>query len=332
MKPSIFLLALFMASIYAPAVSDSVNISETEIIDISETDPTMVSVEITGCSGAGPFKHIVIQNIETGKTEKKYILFGGGASEVPNQKILSEAKEHLRKINLDGSNFKEKYTEVKNENGQLFLPDGLILLNDTLMYQDILFITLYDKNKNDYRLIWKEDFGLRNEPYACPNPEKIKEDMEFLNMKSYIRKALISKKSEQIILLVRNFYELGGSNQYEKVREASISSNIKDADWLNLYGYRFYKEKNYSKAKEFLAESLMVKPDHITALYNLACVYSLLDEKENSISCLKKLREFQLKGNKIATSCMKKAATDSDFDNVKNEKSFGKTLSLKLLE
>lgn len=100
----------------------------------------------------------------------------------------------------------------------------------------------------------------------------------------------------------------------------------KAVEWLNLakFGYSdnpnlnfnfeigtgYYAIKNYDKAMEYFEAAIKLKPDHSDALYNIACLYSLFANPDESIKRLDRAIQLDPKFKEIASK-------DSDFDNIR---------------
>lgn len=89
-------------------------------------------------------------------------------------------------------------------------------------------------------------------------------------------------------------------------------------------GSTAYSEQDYKKAIEYYKRAFEIDPTYGALVYNIACCYSILDEKEEAFNWLKKaidlgVYEFE---------------SDPDFDNIREEPEFKKLVEEagKLLE
>ena len=80
-------------------------------------------------------------------------------------------------------------------------------------------------------------------------------------------------------------------------------------------GVAYAGQGKYDLAIEFFNKALSINPDLALAHYNLACVYSLEDEKKLSLEFLQKAIDFEEKW-------IQAAKTDSDFDNIRESPEF----------
>ena len=125
------------------------------------------------------------------------------------------------------------------------------------------------------------------------------------------------------------FYYLGLKYLYQQ-------DYAKAAEWLNLakFGYSdnpnlnfnfeigtsYYALKNYDEAMKYFKAALKLKPDHSDALYNIACIYSIMSKPDESIKRLDKAMHLDPKYKDIASK-------DSDFDNIRKTQQYQQLMS-----
>lgn len=80
--------------------------------------------------------------------------------------------------------------------------------------------------------------------------------------------------------------------------------------------YQAYENKDWDKSIEYYLKLLELTPDNVDIIYNLASVYSLKNDKENSFLYLEKALKLAPEETK------ENAKTDPDFDNIKKEVRF----------
>lgn len=131
------------------------------------------------------------------------------------------------------------------------------------------------------------------------------------------------------IRFVKLFYYLG-------LKYLSQQDFQKAVEWLNLaeigysdkpnfnfnfeIGTSYYAIKNYDKARKYFEAALKIKPDHRDALYNMACLYSVLNNPDESIKWLEKVTKLDPKYKAIASK-------DSDFDNIRKTAQYQRLIS-----
>ncbi|HEY0665201.1 MAG TPA: hypothetical protein VGD24_03965 [Gallionella sp.] len=129
------------------------------------------------------------------------------------------------------------------------------------------------------------------------------------------------------IRFLKLFYYLG-------LKYYSRQNFSKAVEWLNLakVGYEdnpefnfkigtgYYAIKNYGKAKEAFESVLKVTPNHRDTLYNMACLYAVLNNPGESVKWLKKVVNLEPKYKEMASK-------DSDFDSIRNVSQFQQLVS-----
>ena len=80
-----------------------------------------------------------------------------------------------------------------------------------------------------------------------------------------------------------------------------------------------YALEQYDEALADYNRALELRPDYPGALYNLACLFSLTDRADEAVSHLEKAIGFDQKYQRMA-------ATDSDFDNIRDDPRFQKLI------
>ncbi len=88
---------------------------------------------------------------------------------------------------------------------------------------------------------------------------------------------------------------------------------------LNNRGIINSEMERYDEALADFNRALELRPDFPEALYNLACLFSLTDRPDEAIYNLEKAIGFDQKYRKMA-------ATDSDFDNIRDDPRFQKLI------
>lgn len=121
-----------------------------------------------------------------------------------------------------------------------------------------------------------------------------------------------------------DFYALMGSIYYEKLnRNKDAIENFEKAVLLdptnNLYydslGLSYYRINNFYKALEVLDKALAIDPTDSVAMYNKACIYSLLGFSKDAISSLKQAIDLN-------PALLQLALEDRDFLAIKELSSF----------
>jgi adenylate cyclase len=84
-------------------------------------------------------------------------------------------------------------------------------------------------------------------------------------------------------------------------------------------GYALLGEKE--KTREWIDRALLVDPDNLNMRYNFACVLSIMEDKEGALKML--ASTLPLAGAFQVTV----AATDTDFDNIRDDPRFQKMLA-----
>ncbi|MFN6474079.1 MAG: TPR end-of-group domain-containing protein, partial [Nostoc sp. SerVER01] len=92
-----------------------------------------------------------------------------------------------------------------------------------------------------------------------------------------------------------------------------LKPNYADA-YINR-GVAYYSQGNYTQAIADFNQALKLKPDDASAYYNKACAYSLKREVKAAIKNLQQAIHLDAKYRKDAK-------TDSDFDNIREDKQF----------
>ena len=90
-------------------------------------------------------------------------------------------------------------------------------------------------------------------------------------------------------------------------------------DTLNNRGVIYLRMERYVEALADFKRTLQLKPDQTLAVYNMACLFSLWRKPEEAISYLEKAIALDEK-------YCQKSATDSDFDNIRDEPRFKKLI------
>lgn len=80
-------------------------------------------------------------------------------------------------------------------------------------------------------------------------------------------------------------------------------------------GLTHFHRGEYESAAEFLQEAILEKPDSYEAIYNLACCFSMLGDKDKSLSYLHR-------ATKISPNCVDWAREDREFDTLRQDPMF----------
>ncbi len=135
---------------------------------------------------------------------------------------------------------------------------------------------------------------------------------------------------EKVIELNPDFYtayndislcyeRIGDTDQYDKILQASLvvyprylSQYPDDARAHIFYATMLAKLRKIDEAREAGRKAYELSPNDAVMLYNLACLFSRLEEKETAVDYLKKACE----AGYVNFEWIKR---DSDFDNIRNE-------------
>jgi len=100
-------------------------------------------------------------------------------------------------------------------------------------------------------------------------------------------------------------------SEYEEALKIEPNNITIVLDFMNLY----YSHDNFEEAAKLLDKAVALDPKHSIALYNRACVYSILNKKGEAIDSLKEsiLYDINAKAN---------AMKDTDFENIRTEVAF----------
>ena len=96
-------------------------------------------------------------------------------------------------------------------------------------------------------------------------------------------------------------------------RALQLRSDFPEA--LTNRGATYSQLRQYKEALADFEKSLQLRPDHPGTIYNMACLFSLMRKPEEAISYLEKAIAL---GEKFRQD----AATDSDFDNIRDDPRF----------
>lgn len=84
-------------------------------------------------------------------------------------------------------------------------------------------------------------------------------------------------------------------------------------------GYALYEKKRYREALEKFLEATRLDGQFVQAIYDAACCYALLGDRENAIEYLRRLSDL---GDKESLARLRKARTDKDFDAIRDDPEF----------
>ena len=79
---------------------------------------------------------------------------------------------------------------------------------------------------------------------------------------------------------------------------------------------------DHQRAREWADRALALDPDDVVAVYNVACVYSIIGETEEAIRLLQRILP---KSSRYQTMWFK---NDSDLDKIRNDPRFEKMFNL----
>lgn len=95
----------------------------------------------------------------------------------------------------------------------------------------------------------------------------------------------------------------------------------KAAQKIRAQAYKAYKKRDYRGALALLDQALKRDPAYVQALYDAACCYALLGDRDNAIEYLLRLADI---GDKEAMERLRKARKDKDFDGIRDEPGYKK--------
>lgn len=93
----------------------------------------------------------------------------------------------------------------------------------------------------------------------------------------------------------------------------------KAAQRIRAQAYSAYKKRDYRKALALLEQALERDPAYVQAIYDAACCFALIGDRDNAIEYLMRLADI---GDKEAMDRLRKARTDKDFNSVREEPDF----------
>ena len=130
-------------------------------------------------------------------------------------------------------------------------------------------------------------------------------------------KGLADKASEGERMLIMA-QEAGNNGEPIKQRDyfkQLVEKYPNDERVLNLLGQNYFGQQEFDLAIESFNKALGINPDYATVHYNLACAYSLKNEKNLAIETLQKAITLD-------RSWIEYSKTESDFDNVRQSPEF----------
>lgn len=95
----------------------------------------------------------------------------------------------------------------------------------------------------------------------------------------------------------------------------------KAAQKIRAQAYKAYKKRDYAGALRLLDQALQRDPAYVQALYDAACCYALLGDRDNAIEYLMRLADI---GDKEAMERLRKARKDKDFHAIREDPGFKK--------
>lgn len=96
----------------------------------------------------------------------------------------------------------------------------------------------------------------------------------------------------------------------------------KAAQKLRAQAYKAYKKGDFRGALAILDEALQRDPAYVQALYDAACCYARLGDRANAVEYLMRLADI---GNKEALARLRKARSDNDFREMRDDPGYKKT-------
>lgn len=99
----------------------------------------------------------------------------------------------------------------------------------------------------------------------------------------------------------------------------SPATDCDTAPECNTRGFRYYQAEEYEMALPYFSAALKRNPGHVKALYNSACMFAMLGRTDDAITMLGRLAAMD---DPEARRRIRKVATDSDFDSVRDEPVF----------
>ncbi|MBN1498892.1 MAG: tetratricopeptide repeat protein [Spirochaetes bacterium] len=281
-------------------------------------------------AGAGEAYYYVYDMKNNVKIQEFFIDAG---SENEDPKIARKAQEgeksaelFFRKYDISNENFEKYFKQIKiDDNNNARIPGLGFVFSYEQLYGDKFYYTLYNENQDEYLFLFSIDHQQRNMDLSYKEYTTFKDKMEG-QVKNNINNFLFHPADPSLIMFNYNYtlyHPMGGDDFYNSMY-FFINDLKSDGDyvWLNMIGYKYYKQKKYDKAITKFKESISKKPDHFMAIYNTACTYSLLNNEELSLEYLNILYKYWIdEKNKESMGYLKKITKDKDFNNIrKNEK------------
>ena len=84
-------------------------------------------------------------------------------------------------------------------------------------------------------------------------------------------------------------------------------------------GLALFHKKQLDKAAELFREAILEEPNYPEALYNLACCYAMLGQRDNALVYLDRSIKLDLK-------CLDWAGQDMEFDSIREDEAFVQVL------
>lgn len=123
---------------------------------------------------------------------------------------------------------------------------------------------------------------------------------------------------------INNMLTMRKNNQFQDCIDLADEILKEDSSFMESYynkSMAYYRMKDYKEALAVLEAQLGLNPNNELALYNAACVASLLNQKDKAIEFLHTLKALDIK---IKSSIVE----DEDFNNIKASEEFENLLAI----
>lgn len=103
--------------------------------------------------------------------------------------------------------------------------------------------------------------------------------------------------------------------------DTSLEKNPIDATTLCWKGTAFLKLKKYQEAQDSLMQAILINPSDGDSWYEAACCFSLINEPQKALECLKSAIKLEPKNREDALK-------DNDFENIRNTIEFMELMNI----